>query len=159
MAKEIERKFLLANGTNIPIPVNHMNLKIKQAYLCGEKGKQIRVRIINNFKAWLTVKYTTSQIRDEFEYLIPLEDAKVMFKKSLLKLEKKRLAFDSQEMRGVHYDIDSFPNGMQWIEVEFDSIKTMKRWEKQIPNWIGDEITKVRKYSNITLAKKNLKFS
>jgi CYTH domain-containing protein len=47
---------------------------------------------------------------------------------------------------------------MQWVEVEFKSIKQMKVWEKKIPHWIGQEITGVSKYSNIALAKQNLKF-
>ena len=152
MAKEIERKFLLAKGASIPIPTEHEKYTIKQAYLLAEKDKQIRVRIVNNFKAWITVKYTGSIVRDEFEYLIPLKDAKEMYAKSKLKVEKKRLAFKSKG----HYDIDTFPNGLVTVEVEFKSVAQMKKWTK--PNWLGEEITGNKKYSNITLAKKNLKF-
>lgn len=152
MAKEIERKFLLAKGASIPIPVQYEKYTIKQAYLLAEKGKQIRVRIINNFKSWIAVKYTDSIVRDEFEYLIPLKDAKEMYKKSVLKIEKKRLSFKSVN----HYDVDTFPNGLVTVEVEFTSLKDMKKWKK--PSWLGREITGESKYSNITLAKKKLKF-
>jgi adenylate cyclase len=153
MGKEIERKFLLAEGTSIPIPRVHQKLTIKQGYLHAEKGKQVRIRIYDDFKAYIGVKFTESQIRDEFEYLIPLEDGELMYEKTEQKLEKRRLSFS----RGKeHYDVDTFPNGLTFVEVEFKSMKAMENWEK--PSWLGEEITGVGKYSNINLAKKDLKF-
>ena len=152
MGKEIEKKFLLAEGASIPIPATYQKLKIKQAYICAEKGKQVRVRIINNSKAVLGIKFTQSVIRDEFEYEIPLKEAKLMYEKSTMRVEKNRLSFN----RKGHYDIDTFPNGLVTVEVEFKSIKAMEKWVK--PSWLGEEITGVSKYSNITLAKKNLGF-
>jgi CYTH domain-containing protein len=152
MGKEIERKFLLAEGASIPIPAKFEKLNIKQAYVHAEKGKQIRVRITGK-KAVLGIKFTKDIIRDEFEYPIPMKDAKLMYEKADWKLEKRRLTFQ----RGKeHYDVDTFPNGMQFVEVEFKSIKDMEAWVK--PSWIGEEITGVGKYSNITLAKKKLMF-
>lgn len=152
MGKEIERKFLLAEGTSIPIPRIFQKLNIKQAYIHAEKGKQIRVRITGK-EAVLGIKFTENIIRDEFEYPIPMKDAKLMYDKAEWKLEKKRLSFK----RGKeHYDVDTFPNGMVFVEVEFKSIKDMKAWVK--PSWIGEEITGVGKYSNVTLAKKKLMF-
>lgn len=148
MAKEIERKFLLAEGASIPIPAVYQTLKIKQAYLCAEKGKQVRVRIIDNTIAVLGVKFTESIIRDEFEYEIPLKEAKVMYDKSTMKVEKNRLSFK----RNGHYDIDTFPNGLVTVEVEFKSLKGMENWQK--PAWLGEEITGDARYSNIRLAKK-----
>jgi CYTH domain-containing protein len=153
MGKEIERKFLLAEGASIPIPRVHEKHLIKQGYLHAEKGKQIRIRIYNDLKAYIGVKFTESQIRDEFEYPIPLEDGLVMYDKTQDKLEKKRLSF----RRGKeHYDVDTFPNGLTFVEVEFKSLKAMENWEK--PSWMGEEITGVGEYSNIKLAKKNLMF-
>jgi CYTH domain-containing protein len=153
MGKEIERKFLLAEGSSIPIPRVHRKYIIKQGYLHAEKGKQVRIRIYNDLKAYIGVKFTESQIRDEFEYPIPLEDGLVMYDKTQDKLEKKRLSF----RRGKeHYDVDTFPNGLTFVEVEFKSLKAMENWEK--PSWMGEEITGVGEYSNIKLAKKNLMF-
>ena len=150
MAKEIERKFLLTGS--VPVPTKFDKLNIKQAYLTAEKGKQIRVRVVNNKIGWLCVKYTENLIRDEFEYEIPLKDAKTMFEKSQLKVEKKRISFTNKG----HYDIDTYPNGLVVVEVEFKSEAQMNKWVK--PNWLGEEITGNPKYSNITLAKKGLKF-
>jgi adenylate cyclase len=160
MGKEIERKFLLAKGA-IPIPEDYQKMDIKQAYLNIGKEQQIRVRIIKRGKtltSQMCVKFTGKLIRDEFEYDIPLADAKVMYDKCKFSIEKKRLSFISHTKDKVHYDVDSFPNGMQWVEVEFSSIKQMKSWEKNKPYWIGKEITGVSKFSNTTLAKKKIKF-
>lgn len=163
MAKEIERKFLLTKGSSIPIPESFVKTIIKQGYIHIEKNKQIRIRIFkleNSIEcASICVKYTGKQIRDEFEFFITpkLKEAKELYNKCELFLEKKRLSFDAN-LKGVTYDIDSFPNGMQWIEVEFDSIKIMKRWEKKKPYWVGKEVSNDSNFSNIRLAKKHLKF-
>jgi len=162
MGKEIERKFLLAKGASIPIPEVHHKLKIKQGYIVVQKDKQIRVRITKGSGSAfgsICFKSTGKLIRDEFEFTVnDTLEAKELYKTCKWTIEKKRLSFNSHHMPKVHYDVDSFPNGMQWVEVEFKSIKDMKKWEKKIPSWIGKEITGVSKYSNITLAKKNLKF-
>lgn len=152
MAKEIERKFLLTKGASIPIPEEHSKLKIKQGYILAEKGKQVRVRLYDT-KAVLCIKYTEKFVRDEFEYEILMKDAKEIYSKCEMKLEKRRLSF---KVGNQTYDVDSFPNKMVFVEVEFKSVKDMKKWVK--PHWIGEEITGVKKYSNILLAKKKLKF-
>jgi adenylate cyclase len=147
MAKEIERKFLLADGASIPIPAKYERFQIKQGYLLAEKGKQIRVRLTKT-KAVITIKYTANIVRDEYEYEIPMKDGKEIYSKCELKIEKKRLSFSRDN---AHFDVDSFTNGIQFVEVEFQSLKDMKKWVK--PQWLGKEITKDKKYSNIILAK------
>lgn len=152
MAKEIERKFLLARGASIPIPENFQKFNIKQGYIFSEKGKHLRIRLYSD-KAVICLKFTDGPIRDEFEYEVPMKDGKNMYKKCTMKLEKHRLTFSRFN---ENYDIDSYPNGMRFVEVEFKSVKASKTWVK--PSWIGKEITGSRQYSNIALAKKNLKF-
>lgn len=149
MAKEIERKFLII-GT-VPVP-EFVKYKIKQGYISIEKGKQIRVRLYKD-KAAICIKYTDKLIRDEFEYEIPLDDAKAIYSKCKYTLEKRRTSF---KIGDETYDVDEFPNGMVWIEVEFKSMKALNKWKK--PSWLGAEITGISKYSNIVLAKKNIKF-
>ena len=177
MGKEIERKFLLAKEASIPIPEDFDKYRIKQGYIAVEKDKQVRIRLIREGSGTKTIhsrggivevgtedarvciKYTAKLVRDEFEFDVDLAEGKALYKKCEWFVEKDRLSFDSHHMPEVHYDVDSFPNGMQWVEVEFPSIKVMKQWEKNIPHWLGKEITGVRKYSNIALAKKKLKFN
>lgn len=152
MAKEIERKFLLTEGGSIPFPKNLRRLEIKQGYIFVEKGKHLRIRLYKTH-AVLGLKYTSGPIRDEYEYDIPVNEAKEMYKKCTMKLEKIRHTF----VKGKEtYDIDSYPNGVMFVEVEFKTINASKKWVK--PSWIGKEITGVAKYSNIVLAKKKLMF-
>lgn len=150
--KEIERKFLLAEGSSIPIPAIFEKFKIKQAYIFAEKDKQVRIRL-SRTKAILGVKYTDGLVRDEFEYEIPLKDGKLMYDKSNVKLEKQRLSF---KRGSEHYDVDTYPNGYIVVEVEFKDEKSLNNWVK--PKWLGEEITNDSKYSNIVLAQQNLKF-
>lgn len=152
MAKEIERKFLLTKNSPIPIPEGFSKVSIKQGYIFVEKGKHLRIRLYKK-QAVLGLKYTSGPVRDEYEYDIPMKDAKEMYSKCTMKLEKNRLTF---KRFNETYDVDSYPNGIIFVEVEFASLKASKKWVK--PSWIGKEITGVSKYSNINLAKKNLKF-
>ena len=152
MGKEIERKFLLGNGP-IPIPRKHGKFRIKQAYIFADKHKQVRIRLTTD-KAVIGIKFTENAIeKDEFEYEIPFSDGKEIFLKCVSKLEKKRLSFEAGDLK---YDIDTFPNGLTFVEVEFPTKEASVRFRK--PSWFGKEITGVKKYSNINLAKQSLKF-
>lgn len=152
MAKELERKFLLAENAKLPKISLCQRYNIKQGYIHAEKGKQVRIRLYSD-KAVIGIKYTSNLLRDEFEYPIPLKDGKAIYDKCAWRLEKRRLSFN---LNKYHYDVDTFPNGMKWVEVEFKNQKAMDKWVK--PDWLGEEITSVSKYSNVTLAKKNLTF-
>lgn len=153
MAKEIERKFLLTYGASIPIPAVYSKFNIKQGYISGDKDKNVRVRLTTS-KAILGIKFTTEAITDEFEYEIPKKDGKEIYRKCEFKLEKRRLSFKGPQK--VHYDVDSYPNGLVVVEVEFNSIEHMEKWVK--PHWIDEEVTGKAEYSNVVLAKENLIF-
>ena len=151
MAKEFERKFLLALES-IPIPKKHKKTWITQGYIFADMGKNIRVRLTKK-KSFLCVKFTEGVITDEFEYKIPQEDALEIYEQCEWTLEKKRLSF---KCGGVHFDIDTYPNGLVVVETEFDYLTDMLNWEK--PSWIGVEVSGKSEYSNVVLAKQNLKF-
>lgn len=152
MGKEIERKFLLGEGVSIPIPKKHKKMFIKQAYLLAQHGKQVRIRLVDK-TAILGVKFTKKLIRDEYEYKIPYFEGLELYNKCELQLEKNRLSFYSN---GEKFDIDSYPNGITFVEVEFKNEKALKNWVK--PSWLGKEITKDKKFSNIRFAKEKLRF-
>lgn len=152
MAKEIERKFLLTANSPIPVPAEFTVTKLKQGYIFADKGKHLRIRLYKN-KAVIGLKYTDKFIRDEFEYEVPMKDGKTMYSKCTATVEKIRRSFKRGDET---YDIDEYPNKLMFVEVEFKSMKASKKWVK--PSWIGEEITGIRKYSNIELAKQNLKF-
>lgn len=151
MGKEIERKFLLDK----PIPWELGEQKvIKQGYIFTGKNKQLRVRVIDH-QSFICIKYLDKEVRDEYEYEIPLLDGMEMLGKCKMKLEKIR-----NTLRPINQDytldVDTYPNGLVVAEVEFKSIEDCYRF--QPPEWFGEEITGKKEYSNITLSKKKLKF-
>lgn len=149
MAKEIEKKFLMIGSP--PVPYANPKL-IKQGYIFTEKGKHLRIRLCEG-KAILGLKYTTGPVRDEYEYEISMADGLEIYSKCESSLEKVRFTMNIND---EHYDIDTFPNKVEFVEVEFESEEASNNWVK--PDWIGEEITNDAKYSNIALAQQNLKF-
>lgn len=155
MGKEIERKFLIVG--EIPFHIGEPKL-IKQAYIFAEKGKHLRIRVSDG-KSIIGLKYTEGLVRDEFEYEVPLEEALFMYKKSELKIEKIRFKWEHGKL---HFDLDLFPNGIKFLEVEFPDEEHSKAFIKYYEanrDWIGEEITGKSEYSNIVLASKKLSFN
>lgn len=79
MSKEIERKFLVVNQSykSIATSCDH----IVQGYLSRNVDATVRVRLRND-KSFLTVKGRNHGIeRDEWEYAIPLDDARSMLQR------------------------------------------------------------------------------
>lgn len=122
--------------------------KIKQGYLMLEGKRQLRIRIQDGKRAILCYKDCLSSTeRDEYEFEINLEDANKLYESCQYKLDKVRYSIKKD---GIQIDIDSYPNGTEVVELEYqDELK-----DEQIPAYCGDEITGVKEYSNIYLAKK-----
>src|ERR1017187_7122548 len=77
MAREIERKFLVASGA---WKRGARGVRYRQGYLSIDKARVVRVRT-HGRRAFLTVKGPTHGIsRIEFEYPIPLADAQRMLR-------------------------------------------------------------------------------
>ncbi len=139
---EKERKFIL-----LEMPKTDISIELKQAYLMFEGMKHLRVRIINNEKAYIAFKdIKTPCIKIEYEYEIPLKDAIEMFNSSCYRVEKIRhkTMFD-----GNCVDIDVYPNGLSVVEIEYETELV------SIPNYCGEEVTGISEYSNIGIAIKN----
>ena len=136
---EKERKFALKW-----MPETICKNEIKQAYLLFEGNQHLRVRIIDDSYAYLTLKTMHSaQIRTEYEYNIPLPDAYEMFISSKVKLTKTRY---KTLFNGNSVDIDIYPNGMSVVEIEYEDELT------ELPEYCGEEVTGVSKYSNVAIA-------
>lgn len=146
MAQEIERKFLCKF-----VPKGLEPKSIKQGYIFIEKGRHLRIRIVNNKIGLLTLKFDKGQVRDEFEYGIPLKDANEMYIKCNFWLEKTRYVTQHQNF---HVDIDKYNNGLIVAEIEFDTLKQSIKFDK-FPDYFGEEITGMKKYSNILMAQEN----
>ncbi|MBD5348467.1 MAG: CYTH domain-containing protein [Bacteroides sp.] len=146
MAVEIEKKFLVNSH-------EYRNMAsachtIVQGYLSKEPERTVRIRIIDD-KGFITVKGKTIGCkRLEFEYEIPLDDAKDMLKLCLSPiLEKKRYIVN---YCGYKWEIDEFegylaPLVIAEVELPDESLPL------QLPAFIGEEVTGNPKYYNSNL--------
>ena len=142
--RERERKFLL-----LYLPKGLKKIKIQQGYLILDGAKHLRIRIEDNSIATLGFKtIKNKEEKEEYEYTIPLKDAKKLMSSTDVKLKKTRY---KTEFEGNTVDIDVFPDGVSWVEIEF------KRKLKNLPDFCGKEITGDKKYNNIYKALQNAK--
>ena len=147
MGLEIERKFNLKSATVLEgLSGSHF----LQAYLA--KGSVlVRVRVAEN-KAWLTLKGQplSTLSRPEWEYEIPVGDAKEMAKQpGAYSLEKTRYFI---EHKGHTFEVDQYHGGLEGlytVEVEIDSETSLV----DLPEWVGEEVTGNRAWDNESLAR------
>lgn len=147
MAKEIERKFLLTSEAWRDEVSSSCHYA--QGYLASSEKSSIRIRTSGD-KAHLNFKSATLGIsRTEYEYEIPLSDAKEMlasFSEGPL-IEKMRYFVK----RGDHtWEIDVFEGdnvGLVVAEIELqDEHEAFER-----PAWLGDEVSDDPRYYNVCL--------
>ncbi|MCH5220951.1 MAG: CYTH domain-containing protein [Muribaculaceae bacterium] len=147
MSVEIERKFLVVG------PFKHLAIKrfeIAQGYLSVSPDSTVRIRISDN-QAWITVKSRTiGATRDEWEYSVPLNDAREMLACcGSRKIEKTRYIIDAED--GLRWEIDEFHgrhSGLVIAEIELPSEETS--FVK--PPYIGEEVTGDTRYYNSNLS-------
>lgn len=147
MGLEIERKFKLKSTT---VLAGLSGSHFLQAYLA--KGSVlVRVRVAEN-KAWLTLKGQplSTLSRPEWEYEIPVADAKEMAKQpGAYSLEKTRYFI---EHKGHTFEVDQYHGGLEGlhtVEVEIDSEASLV----DLPDWVGEEVTGNRAWDNESLAR------
>lgn len=153
MAKEIERKFLVCDdGWKSGVT---SETRILQAYICAASDRSVRIRTRNDETAQLTVKFGNSMlVRDEFEYQIPIADAREMIDiadKNIV--EKTRYTVD---FAGFIWEVDVFAGqhrGLIIAEVEMRS----ERDSPELPAWVGREVTGDKRYSNQVLATERMR--
>ena len=152
MAVEIERKYLV-KGDAWRSDV-HLSVEMSQGYL-NENGSTIRVRIAGD-KAFLTIKGKTSGIsRLEFEYEIPVDDAKQLMKLCLTPVVSK--VRHCINFGGHVWEVDEFKGdneGLIVAEVELRS----ENEQIDLPEWIGMEVSGDKRYRNTRLAKNPFKY-
>jgi adenylate cyclase len=146
MAREIERKFLLASDA-WRATVSH-STAMKQGYIATSERASVRVRISGE-EARLNIKSGgLVASRAEFDYAIPVEDARELLALSVGPLvEKTRHYVDHG---GFEWEIDEFAganSGLVVVELELDS----EDQQFPRPSWLGQEVTHLRRYYNVCL--------
>lgn len=152
MAREVERKFLVANGDwrKAAGP----GTTISQFYLAVAEERSVRVRIRNGESATLTLKFGgAARERDEFEYPIPVEEARQLERFAIgVLIEKTRhvVVHDGRE-----WEVDLFKRalaGLAVAEIETEDDIT----DAALPPWVGREITGEAEFYNASLALRGL---
>jgi adenylate cyclase len=153
MAIEIERKLLLANdswreGIERSEPMAQGYLVGAQALREGHARASVRARLAGD-TAWHNIKAATPGIaRAEFEYPIPVDDARALLA-SLCDgvLEKVR---HHVRVDGVLFEIDEFHGdneGLVVAEVELPAVDA----PFPRPSWLGREVSALTRYYNVNL--------
>ncbi len=147
MANEIERKFLVVSDSYRTHSIEKHT--IIQGYLSRNPDATVRVRIRND-QAFLTVKGRNKGIiRDEWEYQIPIEDARTMLYKCAQGtiIEKTRYIVPE---KGLKWEIDEFHGahaGLTIAEIELPEVSTTF----DLPDFIGAEVSGDPAYYNSNL--------
>ena len=146
MGKEIEKKFLITSEDWRGLAEG---IHYCQGYLSTEKDRTVRVRTINE-KGFLTIKgRAIGETRLEFEYEIPVEDARELLRelcqKPLIEKTRYKIPFD-----GFTWEVDEFTGENQGlifaeIELKYEGEKFTQ------PHWIGQEVTGEPRYYNANL--------
>ena len=146
MGREIERKFLIGDDS---WRGQAEGLSYRQGYLASGNGATVRVRTIED-KGILTIKGPDEGgVKLEFEYQIPLEEAREMLDRLCRGplIEKLRYRIPHA---GFTWEIDEFAGenaGLLVAEIELDFVG--QEFEK--PPWVGREVTGDSRYYNASL--------
>lgn len=147
MPTEIERKFLLKNdGWRTDADEG---IHMVQAYMGSNEKSSVRIRIQGD-SANINIKSKTPGIqRSEYEYFIPMDEAKEMLESLCDKpcMEKTRFHVMHDEHE---WEIDVFAGDNQGLivaELELDSVEE----DFSLPDWIAEEVSDDSRYYNICL--------
>lgn len=145
MGIEIERKFLVVGDAWRQAPAT----AYAQGYLSRDHRRTVRVRIVED-SAWLTVKAASvGATRAEFEYPIPVADAREMLAlcDGPLVRKTRRVLVHA----GATWEIDEFEGdnaGLVVAEIELAAEDAAF----EPPPWLGAEVTHDARYFNSNLA-------
>lgn len=149
MGIEIERKFLVTGGAWRRAATG--SSVFRQGYLSSSDKATVRVRIIDDVRAVLTLKGPLDGIsRAEFEYDVPLEDGRVLLQMARPNVvEKERYLVPHA---GLVWEVDVFEGlhaGLVLAEVELSTPEQ----RVHLPPWAGREVTHDDRYANASLSR------
>lgn len=136
MAYEIERKYLVINDDYRKMAERRS--EISQGYLCREPERTVRVRILGDH-GFITVKGITEHaVRREYEYEIPLDDAREMLGMCTGRVVSKIRWY--VPYGGFIWEVDEFQGDLAPLvvaEIELPAADT----PHDLPPFIGREVT------------------
>lgn len=148
MATEIEHKFLVVNDSYQAMAVS--SVEIEQGYLNREPDCTVRVRVKDGH-GYITVKgKNAGDARLEFEYEIPLADARAMLGLCISPVISKRRWIVPYE--GHTWEVDEFHGSLSPLivaEIELPSSDT----RYILPPFVGENVTGDPSYYNSNLGK------
>ena len=126
-------------------------VRIPQAYLANTDKCSIRVRIVSDDEAWITIKSShVGMSRGEFEYAVPVGDTSELFAlRHSAMIDKNRYFVP---IGNTIWEVDGLLRdnaGLVIAEVELG--RTDQAIER--PAWLGNEVTDDRRYFNSQLAR------
>lgn len=154
MGIEIERKFLVVSDawrgqTHRSIDMAQGYLNDAESVVIGRQNTSVRVRLEGD-EARLNIKSREmGASRQEFDYLIPVEDARGLIALCVGGTVIKRRHYVLHE--GHEWEVDEFLGenaGLVVAELELDSIDEIFA----VPAWAGAEVTHLQRYYNLNLA-------
>lgn len=148
VAKEIERKFLVRDSGWRALADE--GVSIVQFYVATGDGRSVRIRIRDGSEALLTLKFGGAALaRDEFEYAIPIGDAREMRGFALGTIIEKTRHLVVH--RGMRYEVDRFAGRLDGLVMaELETAETVA--DEDLPPWLGREVTGEPAFYNTALA-------
>jgi len=148
MGTEIERKFLVVGDEWRRLGTGSAYW---QGYLVSEPGRVVRVRIAGE-QGFLTIKGATTGIsRPEFEYPIPVEDARELLEtlcdRPFIQKTRYRVPWE-----GLVWEIDEFQGDNQGLIIAEIELPNADH-PLILPTWIGEEVSHDPRYYNANLVK------
>jgi adenylate cyclase len=148
MGTEIEHKFLVV-GEAWRGAVTKVKT-IRQGYLSVEGETTVRVRVVDDKNAFVTIKgKKNGPSRLEYEYSVPIKDGDEML--GLCKgrlIEKHRHELPAGNLI---WEVDVFFGNLEGLVIAEIELKRLGQ-HFELPDWLGEEVTDDPRYYNSQLA-------
>lgn len=146
MAKEIEHKYIVTSDEYLRMASG--SIEIAQGYLSREAERTVRVRVAGE-RGYLTVKGLTSgDTRDEYEYEIPVADARAMLGMCQGRVVRKTRYY--VEYGGHTWEVDRFGGDLSPLVIAEIELPESAR-DYDLPPFVGCEVTGDPQYYNSNL--------
>jgi CYTH domain-containing protein len=152
MATEIERRFLV---TDPSVLEGRRGTRLEQGYLPVEAPASVRVRLAEGDaerRAFLTIKQGTSARRRlEFEYPIPLADARELLAATCgaarIRKTRYRVPWAGRAWEVDRFEDENAPLLLAEVELEDEGALV------ELPPWVGREVTDDARLTNVRLCR------